>query len=262
MYYNSINENKFINDEKWTIKMANSNLVQSLLKGLDILNVVGNSDNGLTLGDISEQLDMKKPAAHNLLRTLCARGFLEKNGGGRYRLGKAFRRLAERDGEMSFQQHISEALKALIGEFPEAIVNYTELVGADLMPLQRIVPERPNMIQSRSGITYHLYYSPSGFLHFAFCDKAVLEHVERNHPFSNYQSFRTRGEFDAKVAEAKKLGYSFMDDKDGLKIAAPVFVDKKFRGCIGTFFPPPVKCSKSIEEIVASLLKYAKLLST
>lgn len=243
--------------------MANSDLVKSLVKGLDILQAVGESATGLGLGEVSEQLELKKPAAYNLLRTLCSRGFLEKNGGGRYKLGAAMRKLAEKDGEMSFQLHVSEALKALITEYPAAIVNYAEIIGTDLCPRQRIVPERPNIVQTPVGMTYHHYYSPSGFLNFAFNDSSVLKRIEQEYPFGEYHSFRTRAEFDAKVGEAKKLGYSWLEkDRVGVRVAAPVFIHKSFRGCIGAFFTEETGCDKPVEQIASTLLKYAKLLST
>lgn len=243
--------------------MANSDLVKSLVKGLDILQAVGESPTGLVLAEVSEQLELKKPAAYNLLRTLCSRGFLEKNGGGRYKLGVAMRKLAEKDGEISFQQHVAEALKTLIIEYPTAIVNYAEIIGTDLCPRQRIVPERPNIVQTPVGMTYHHYYSPSGFLNFAFNDPALLRRIEQDYPFEEYNSFRSRAEFDTKVEEAKKLGYSWLaQDRRGVRVAAPVFIHKSFRGCIGVFFPEETSCDEPVEQIANTLLKYAKLLST
>ena len=60
--------------------MANSDLVQSLLRGLDLVEMLADHPEGLHLNDIAAKSGLKKPTAHNLLRTLCARGFAARPG--------------------------------------------------------------------------------------------------------------------------------------------------------------------------------------
>jgi len=68
---------------------ANSgSLVQSVARALDILEVLGQAEQGLGVTELARQLGLKVPTAHNLLRTLLARGYVAKDKSTqRYRLG-------------------------------------------------------------------------------------------------------------------------------------------------------------------------------
>ena len=59
--------------------MANSDLVQSLLRGLDIVELLAAHPEGMRLNDLADATGLKKPTAHNLLRTLCARDFVAQD---------------------------------------------------------------------------------------------------------------------------------------------------------------------------------------
>ena len=67
--------------------MANSDLVQSLLRGIDLLKIISTRQEGARLNELAVLTGMKKPTLHNLLRTLAARGFVVKDEVSRFRLG-------------------------------------------------------------------------------------------------------------------------------------------------------------------------------
>lgn len=58
--------------------MANKDLVNSLLRGMDMVKLIGRSPRGLRLNEVAAAMDLKVPTAYNLLRTLQAGGFLDK----------------------------------------------------------------------------------------------------------------------------------------------------------------------------------------
>jgi IclR family transcriptional regulator, acetate operon repressor len=64
-------------------------MIQSVLKAIDVMCLFSSTELTLTLGEISERLDMPKSTAHNLLNTLASRGFIEKVGSDAYALGTA-----------------------------------------------------------------------------------------------------------------------------------------------------------------------------
>lgn len=74
--------------------MPRSDMVQSLLKALDLLRAVAESPDGLRLNELAERFSMSKSTVHNLLRTLRARGFLEQDAAGRWSTGPAVQELA------------------------------------------------------------------------------------------------------------------------------------------------------------------------
>src|SRR6187549_828661 len=76
--------------------MPHNELIQSLLRAVDVIELVAQSERGLSLGEVCNALGLKQPTAHNLIRTLVARDFVEKTTSPvRYRLGSAVARLAE-----------------------------------------------------------------------------------------------------------------------------------------------------------------------
>src|SRR5690554_5445716 len=75
--------------------MPRNEMIQSLLRAVDVIELVAQSERGLSLGEVCNALGLKQPTAHNLIRTLVARDFVEKTTSPvRYRLGAAVTRLA------------------------------------------------------------------------------------------------------------------------------------------------------------------------
>ena len=61
--------------------MSETRLIQALARGLDLLVLLAEAEGGLSLKAISERAGLKKNTAHNLLRTLRARGFAQQAAG-------------------------------------------------------------------------------------------------------------------------------------------------------------------------------------
>ncbi|MDT4762947.1 IclR family transcriptional regulator [Sphaerochaeta sp. PS] len=71
--------------------MASALKVQSVDRTFDILEFLANEQNGCTLAQISEKLDLPKSTSHRLLGVLLQRQFVRKNNeNNRYRLGPGF----------------------------------------------------------------------------------------------------------------------------------------------------------------------------
>ena len=56
--------------------MANSDPVGSLMRGIDILKLIGDAENGLKICEIAVALNLKQPTCYNLVRTLAMCGFV------------------------------------------------------------------------------------------------------------------------------------------------------------------------------------------
>jgi DNA-binding IclR family transcriptional regulator len=66
-------------------------MVKSVLKALDILNLVGNSDRELTISQIANNLGMNRTSVYRLVQSLEARGYLTKREDGNgYQIGLMF----------------------------------------------------------------------------------------------------------------------------------------------------------------------------
>ena len=56
--------------------MPGSALVQSVVRGLDLVRLLAESDGGMEFTHILAVTGLKRPTAHNLLKTLASRGFV------------------------------------------------------------------------------------------------------------------------------------------------------------------------------------------
>lgn len=71
--------------------------IQSVVRALDILELVGNSAEGVAVSYVARVLELSKQTVHNLFRTMVHKKFLEKTlSPPRYRLGPVMQALRER----------------------------------------------------------------------------------------------------------------------------------------------------------------------
>jgi len=167
--------------------MAHSQLVQSVLRSLDILELVASAQGGLALRDLAERLTLKGPTVHNLARTLAARGFLEKTANPpRYRLGAAVLELAYRHADNALLRRAAGALRELFDQLDGATVTLSQAVGGEVLTVLRISPERPGILQRPAGRAMHPYGTASALLFQALWSERERAAYRRRYPFWEY----------------------------------------------------------------------------
>lgn len=67
--------------------------IQSIERAAAVLRLLGSTDRPLGLGEIAAALDLARPTAHGIVRTLREVGFVEQDASARYLLGDALREL-------------------------------------------------------------------------------------------------------------------------------------------------------------------------
>lgn len=80
--------------------------IQSIERAAAILRLLGSTDRPLGLGEIAAALDLARPTAHGIVRTLHDVGFVEQESSSRYVLGDALREL----GRGGWDRHDLRAL--------------------------------------------------------------------------------------------------------------------------------------------------------
>ncbi len=135
--------------------MTKSNTIQSVVKAMDVLRVVGHSQNGVRLNDIATSLDMKMPATHHMVRTLLDGNFLTKSGGLFY-LGDDLKELAiNANGDNELMDLISKEMHRIYNKLPRCVVVMVMLNNYSVEMKMRIGYERPNVLEKTSGMTYN-----------------------------------------------------------------------------------------------------------
>lgn len=206
--------------------MANNNYVASLLKGGEILRLIGQARDGLRIVELTEILGMKQPTCYNLVRTLEHCHFLEKYGN-RYYIGKSLRQIAESGFRTTLMTHLESELLKLFQQLPTSTVIYAVPGEGGLEQTHRISPDRPGVIQHLNHEPMHLYASAAGLLFLAFVkDKDILLKLEERWPYaefgSNLWKQRQRlNDFLLQILQ-RKLAVSPFEQQAFLRISAPV----------------------------------------
>ena len=208
--------------------MASNDLVQSVIRGLDILEIIARADDGATLQGIAQALQVAPPTAHNIARTLVARGYLEKSSRPtRYRLGNAIFALVRLQEQRQFLQQAGGVVQLLAREMAGATVTLVEARGCELQVLLRASPELPGLLQRPDHRTMDAYLSAHGLVFQAFWTESERTLCRRRYPFDEFgaHAWRSLAQLDETVAEVRRRGYASPPSKTGdiFRVVAPIF---------------------------------------
>lgn len=141
-------------------------MVGSVQKALDILELFSAAEPRLTLAEISRRLRLPKSTAHNLLRTLAARGYVEKPDKDHYALGTAIYPLTQ---GVRVNVEIRDRAAPLLREMADACraTAYLTVLDHDRL-LYIYAVESPQRLLARSVV------GDRAFLHCTAVGKAML----------------------------------------------------------------------------------------
>ena len=206
--------------------MPANELVQSLTRGLEILEAVAASDGGLTVAQVADALGLKRPTAHNLVRTLAARDYLRVVAGpARYRLGPAFQDLLTQHAERSLMQRVEQSLLEGHLASPGTSWLYVEAGNPELRVNCRIDRDARRVYRPTRDVL-HPYGSATGLCAYAFAGDPQREVFRARYPFEAYRGGVWEGfeQFEAFAVRARGRGYAQPPDgaDGGFRISAPV----------------------------------------
>jgi DNA-binding IclR family transcriptional regulator len=246
--------------------MPASEPVQSVLRSLDILDLVARSEDGLTLQQLARRLDLKPPTAHNLARSLLARGFLEKAARPtRYRLGGAIQELAALQGGRSLRRRAADVLRPLAVQLAPATVTMAEPVGGEVATVLRISPQRPGVLEQPRANVLPAYTSVSVLVMMAFWPAEAADAYRRRYPFEIYglAVWQSPAALAGFLAGVRRLGYAAQPGGrfGPQRVAVPVFSDtNELVGALGAALHPEdaAGATASSEEMAARLAEAAR----
>ncbi|MBN2450622.1 MAG: helix-turn-helix domain-containing protein [Lentisphaeria bacterium] len=187
--------------------MPGNALVQSLVRGLDLLRLLVAAEGGMSLPEIVSAAGLKRPTAHNLLRTLASRGFVVRERGV-YRPGPAIAVLAAEAVSGAFLRHAEAAVRVLAGRLPGAIVSFCEPVGTEVLVRFHLFPAQ-TLVQRPAGSVFSPYQTASGLAFLAHADPEQRQGVQLRHPFEveGIGIWQTPARLEAFLAEVRARGY-------------------------------------------------------
>jgi DNA-binding IclR family transcriptional regulator len=223
--------------------MPSNKLVQSVTRSLMILEQLASVDEGMTLQQLCQALDLKPPTMHNLLRTLVARGYVERlSSPARYRLGATMFDLVDQYRNLSVQHYAAKAVSNVFARFSNIRVTYCEEVAGDVVLKLRMTPERPGVLERPWHAVMLAYTSASVLVFQAFWRGDQQYSYEQRYPFELYGQHIWETPERAKVflEDVRQRGYAAPPvNKAGLfRAAVPVFTPNghTITGALGAAF--------------------------
>ena len=251
--------------------MAYNNLVQSVLRGMDIILETGKSDRGMTLRELSSSLNLKVPTLHNLLRTLKARGFIRQcPGEARYVLGATLFDLTALNCESRLMTEAEKTVRSLFDEMQQAAtIVFSEQIGGEMQTILRMSPDQPAVMQKPKQRILDPYTTATALVLHAFGSDEDRATVQARYPFQECAGpfVNNLEQFNKLVKQVRKQGYAFnpVCYPDRFSVTVPVLDGRKrLLGIIGLSRqnPAPEKIQDSIkQEALSKILNAARKLS-
>ncbi len=203
-------------------------MVQSVARAIDILEALGQAGEGIRLSDIAEMTGLRNNTAHNLLKTLVARGYAEKSGRGPvYGLGEEALKLAYAGENNSVVREAAAFTRSLCSDCAEATWVFSQQIGGSVVVRLRMSPDKPRLLQKPHGVLFPPYATASGLTFLAFSPEEDAMKIRQQSPFYEQavNLWGTPGKLDKFLVDARKKGFVIppFTDQGMFKAAVPVF---------------------------------------
>lgn len=222
--------------------MANNDLIQSVVRSLDIMEAVARSEEGLTLQQLSDQLGLQASTAHNLARTLLAKGYLSKaTRPVKYRLGMALQELIDLQYKRTLLKTASEEMLRLARIMSKATIILAEDMGGDIVASLRLSPDRPGSLQHNNRPVAPFRTSTSLVFLAFWPDDTKAAYIQR-YPVWEFGApiWKDEAQLEQAISSVRLSGYAELsaEKRAVFSVAAPIFDDKNnFTASIGLSFP-------------------------
>lgn len=207
-----------------------TSVVQSLLRGLDLLQRLSAADHPLSLRELAETTGLKEPTLYKLLQTLVAAGFAEKTDRPvLYSLGPEVFDLSDRYLRRSVLSRAEHAVRAVFEHLHEhrATVVLAQAPAGEVEVVMRMSPERPDVLQRPRGQVMQPYTSACSLAFQAFWTESERQAYRRRHPFweEGAHLWETPEKLDEYLQSVRDTGYATpqLGGANAYLVAAPVY---------------------------------------
>lgn len=219
--------------------------IKSLEKGLQILEVIANSSNGVRVKDISERIEEPVSNLSLFINSLVNTGFVSRDSNtGKYFISQKITDIAEkikRAQSSLLKENALDSMKRLKDEFNENVLLAT-MRGNDIHFIQRIQSDRSIQILHNSDIYYPPHVTAGGKAILAFLPEELLNKYLADglyHKFTE-KSLINPAMLREELEIIKQKGYAVNKgeyEEEVLAVAAPIFNESKVLGSIVVQFP-------------------------
>lgn len=245
--------------------MVEGGRVQSLERGLAILEQVARRPEGVGVRELAGDLGLKAPTVQGLVNTLAACGYLAREVQPvRYRLGPALAALSG-PGRVPLARRAEAELLALGRRWPRAVLTLSEGSARGVVTVLRLSPAEAGRVTRPAAQVLSAYGSASALLFQALWSEEQRAAFELEHPFYDqaqplWPEPAALERFLAEVRAARVAVTSF--DGEGLiKVAAPIWAQSHLAAALGGAAPREGLGLEQREALVTELRSAAARLS-
>jgi len=218
--------------------------IASVIKAIDVINHIAQSEIELGVTEISEDLGMGVSATYHLLNTLRETGIIEQND--RTKKFKLSLKLWQ-IGMLAYgQNHISITLKPYLKKLREITgetANLTVLDKDHIVYIAQDESDKPIKMFTKTGASAPLHCTGAGKVLLAYQNEekqnSIINQLELNKFTEN--TITDKNKLIKKLDEIKKQGYGFDEEErnvDVFCIGAPVFdINNDIMACVSISGP-------------------------
>jgi len=203
-------------------------IIQSLDKGLYLLEVVEQANRPVTLGELWSKLQWDKATIHRLLATLERRGYLLRDQGTKqYTLGLKIYALYNSLKSNLDIQRISKPYLPELAEATGESAHLAVVVERNVVFIDRFSSSEMLSVNTQIGAREPMYCTALGKAYLAYCDNATLEQLY-TYPLEAYtqRTVTTVAQLKRQLELIRGKGYAVDDEEyiDGIRcVAAAIF---------------------------------------
>jgi DNA-binding IclR family transcriptional regulator len=204
--------------------------VQVLDRAVAILNVLAETSEGLSLGDVSAAVRLHKSTAHRILINLEGARMVDRDATtGRYRLGlRLFELGSAAIAQFNIRDRARSYLEALVNETDET-VHLCVLDAGEVLYLDKVEPTRSVRLSSRIGLRNPAHCTAVGKAMMAWLDDSEVEAIVQRHGLRHFtpRTISTLAELRADLTKIREQGYAIDDEEheEGVRCVAAVVRD-------------------------------------
>jgi IclR family KDG regulon transcriptional repressor len=238
------------------------NEIQSLARGLKILDLLGQSQDGISITELAEILSVDKGSASRLVSTLARYGYAEKDEvTRRYHLGSQVVSLSR---SVLTRLPLREAAKPFLRQMMERTGECAHLAvpaQGRVLYIDQVESPATLRVNAQVGTMNPLHCTALGKALLAFGDVEIPDTLERYTP----QTIKSKRALQQHLDEIRQTGYAVDDEEfdNGVRcIAVPIFDFRgKAVGSIGISGPASRVTHERLPELAATVIEIGKALS-
>lgn len=236
--------------------------IQSLARGLKILEYMAEQEDALGVTEIAERLEVDKATASRMINTLGKYGYVEKAPDGRrYQLGPVLVRLSR---SVINRTPLRESARPSLNDLVEITGECAHLAiyaQGQALYIDQVESEATLRVNVEIGHMAPLYCTALGKVLLAYGDYPLPESFEKR----TERTITTKPALQTELDRVRAQGYASDDEEfdPGVRcIAVPVFgINNKLIGAIGVSGPASRFSSEILAEIAPQVIGVGKTLS-